>query len=213
MSPNEDIVDDSRRASDSSTNTLVDDSIGPHPPTPSRNSHKSSLSSYDHPHDIQSPRAAYSPHVGSRRDTAAIGRSPSHKKYDVAEQDEDYQEELEDAFDNAPTLSRTRRGYLSNLLDIYSAPTNEGNATGVLDLTRQDSVAEATSRTSRLVNPLAYNPEWELLDRDDPLVTGIRKRHVDDGDDLEKNVRRQMTYKERRKEQQRIRIEYNICSN
>ena len=50
----------------------------------------------------------------------------------------------------------------------------------------------------------------QVLDADDPFVTGIRKRAVDDEVDLEKNVFKQMDYKTRRKERERIKIEYNI---
>ncbi|KAI0788559.1 DUF1212-domain-containing protein [Abortiporus biennis] len=52
----------------------------------------------------------------------------------------------------------------------------------------------------------------QLVDPDDPAVTGIRKRSLDDAEEAEKNIARQMSYKARRKERQRMRIEFNITS-
>ncbi|KAF8205090.1 DUF1212-domain-containing protein [Pholiota molesta] len=52
----------------------------------------------------------------------------------------------------------------------------------------------------------------EFLDPDDPRVTGKEAGQVDDQEDLEKNVLRQMDYRTRRKHIQRIRIEFNISS-
>ncbi|OCH94051.1 DUF1212-domain-containing protein [Obba rivulosa] len=64
-------------------------------------------------------------------------------------------------------------------------------------LRRADSMASETS---------------QALDPDDPLITGERKKNLDDPDDIEKQCMRQMTYKQRRKMQQRIKIEFNITS-
>jgi hypothetical protein len=51
----------------------------------------------------------------------------------------------------------------------------------------------------------------DLYDPDDPKVTGIKRQYLDDPEDIEKNVLRQMDYKTRRKARQKIRIEFNIC--
>ncbi|EMD40684.1 hypothetical protein CERSUDRAFT_44225 [Gelatoporia subvermispora B] len=52
----------------------------------------------------------------------------------------------------------------------------------------------------------------QALDPDDPIITGERKQNLDDAEDIEKQRMRQMSYKERRKMQQRIKIEFNITS-
>ncbi|PCH41220.1 DUF1212-domain-containing protein [Wolfiporia cocos MD-104 SS10] len=54
--------------------------------------------------------------------------------------------------------------------------------------------------------------DYQVLDADDPRITGIRKATLDDPDDIEKACLRQMTYKERRKYHSRVRIEFNITS-
>lgn len=50
----------------------------------------------------------------------------------------------------------------------------------------------------------------QMLDPDDPLLTGIQKEHVDDEADLERSVLKQMDYRSRRKERMRMRIEFNV---
>lgn len=50
----------------------------------------------------------------------------------------------------------------------------------------------------------------QVLDPDDPLVTGVHKDCLEDPEDAEQEVWRQMSYRKRRKERARIRIEYNI---
>lgn len=190
-------ADVSRRASDDSTNTLVDGVTSPSSATPKAKQTKfSSLSSYDHPYEIQSPRAP-----------------PSQHSPNVSHQDDDGKEgfdnDLQEAFASTLQLSRRRRGYLSNLIDLYNVAADEEDNT--YETKRRDDIAAATQNACKLIEPLAYDPETEILDPDDPYVTGVRKKCLDDVDDIEKNVRRQLTYKERRKERQRIRIEFNIC--
>jgi hypothetical protein len=50
----------------------------------------------------------------------------------------------------------------------------------------------------------------DVLDPDDPRVTGMTSTQLDDQEDLEKNTLRQMDYRARRKHIQRIRIEFNV---
>ncbi|KDR83607.1 hypothetical protein GALMADRAFT_54796 [Galerina marginata CBS 339.88] len=52
----------------------------------------------------------------------------------------------------------------------------------------------------------------DILEPDDPRITGRYARQLDDQEDLEKNTLRQMDYKTRRKHIQRIRIQFNISS-
>ncbi|KAI0638241.1 DUF1212-domain-containing protein [Trametes polyzona] len=52
----------------------------------------------------------------------------------------------------------------------------------------------------------------QVIDPDDPTVTGERKNTLDDPEDIERACMKQMSYKARRKLRQRIRIEFNITS-
>ncbi|KAF8138451.1 DUF1212-domain-containing protein [Boletus edulis] len=58
----------------------------------------------------------------------------------------------------------------------------------------------------------ASDSDNEVLDPDDPRVTNIAKRCLDDYEDEKRNALRQMDYRQRRKEQQKIRIEFNVTS-
>ncbi|KAH9947233.1 DUF1212-domain-containing protein [Amylocystis lapponica] len=79
---------------------------------------------------------------------------------------------------------------------------SRGNSTGEVSnrpwhLRRADSVASNYS---------------QVLDPDDPRVTGAHIKNLDDPEDIEKQCLRQMSYKQRRKVRQRIKIEFNITS-
>ncbi|KNZ81564.1 hypothetical protein J132_00530 [Termitomyces sp. J132] len=52
----------------------------------------------------------------------------------------------------------------------------------------------------------------EVLDPDDPRVTGIEAKSLEDPEDIEKNALRQMDYRTRRKHLTRIKIEFNVTS-
>lgn len=61
----------------------------------------------------------------------------------------------------------------------------------------------------RTIDDLAPE-EDQVIDPDDPILTGERKHFEDNPNDIEKNVLRDMSYRERRKEKQRMRIQYNV---
>ncbi|KAK0490848.1 DUF1212-domain-containing protein [Armillaria novae-zelandiae] len=50
------------------------------------------------------------------------------------------------------------------------------------------------------------------LDPDDPRVTGAHANHLEDQEDIEKNMLRQMDYRSRRKHLMRVKIEFNVTS-
>ncbi|KAF8076533.1 hypothetical protein FPV67DRAFT_1558984 [Lyophyllum atratum] len=52
----------------------------------------------------------------------------------------------------------------------------------------------------------------DLLDPDDPRITGIEAKYLEDPEDVEKNALRQMDYRARRKHLTRIKIEFNVTS-
>ncbi|KAJ3535643.1 hypothetical protein NM688_g6950 [Phlebia brevispora] len=203
---------DQRRESDASDSTLRDEDNN------AEDFSRFSFSSYKHPYDIQPPPGA---HGHSPQDTQyftraqAPGKSP--KLLDEQDREGQYRRESEDVEkavnETCAQLPRRRRGYLSNLIDLYNAyddesedPEHDDGATE-----RRSAIIDATRRTSRLVDPLAYNDE-QILDPDDPVITGARKKCLEDAEDVEKNARRLMNYKDRRKQQERIRIEFNVSS-
>ncbi|KAF9055520.1 DUF1212-domain-containing protein [Hymenopellis radicata] len=57
-----------------------------------------------------------------------------------------------------------------------------------------------------------FSNSSQVLDPDDPLVTGNRARYLDDPEDIEKNALRQMDYRSRRKHLMRVKIEFNVTS-
>lgn len=50
----------------------------------------------------------------------------------------------------------------------------------------------------------------QVVDPDDPAVTGAHKQWQEDYEDVERQMIREMSYKQRRKQLSRIKIEYNI---
>ncbi|KAJ7228522.1 DUF1212-domain-containing protein [Mycena pura] len=52
----------------------------------------------------------------------------------------------------------------------------------------------------------------DLLDPDDPRVTGVTAQNLEDAADIDKNVLRTMDYKSRRKHLMRMKIEFNVTS-
>ena len=50
----------------------------------------------------------------------------------------------------------------------------------------------------------------QVIDPDDPIMTGVHKQWQEDYEDVERQMVREMSYKQRRKHLSRIKIEYNI---
>lgn len=161
-----------------------------------------SLSSYNHPYEIQPPPGAYG---YSPQETGYFARAQASKSEFEAQKDDD---DIEKAIpETSEQLPRKRRGYLTNLIDLYNA--YDGTEGDSFDTEQRRAIMDANRRTSGLVDPLAYNDD-QILDPDDPLITGIRKKCLEDEDDVEKNALRIMNYKDRRKHRERIRIEFNV---
>ncbi|KAH8106158.1 DUF1212-domain-containing protein [Cristinia sonorae] len=109
-------------------------------------------------------------------------------------------------------VAERRPGLLSNILQLYQLESDESSEAGgaSLDTTRQRQPSELPWGKRR-IDSLAPDEE-ECFDPDDPTITGERKEFLEEPDDLEKSILRKLTYRERRKERQRIRIEFNITS-
>ncbi|KAG6869310.1 hypothetical protein C0993_000063 [Termitomyces sp. T159_Od127] len=173
---------------------------------------KYSLSSYEHPYDIQPPENAYSGpgvaplNVHRKRSLMQRRVSFSEEKPNV------YEYVPQEATDVDPRAERAlkRRGIPSNILDLYAIdndankdPENQGKAkfsSARSDMRRHGSMSSIMSGGS------------EVLDPDDPRVTGIEAKCLEDPEDVEKNALRQMDYRTRRKHLTRIKIEFNVTS-
>lgn len=119
------------------------------------------------------------------------------------------------SFADTPTEMRQRdsneehdrsTGVLSNIIELYQLESNYGADNSTFP-SRQ--VSQATSMASGITT--------SSMDSDDFLEPGEMfapenkiRANGDDPADLEKDMLRRMDYKQRRKERERIRIEFNI---
>ncbi|KAH0839908.1 hypothetical protein J3R83DRAFT_860 [Lanmaoa asiatica] len=191
---------------------------------------KYALASHEHPYDILPPQPAY--------DTKSVARPKQPNKVSFAE-DAKYRDEgnfdaeaqaptrwddeggLEDVdVDSEPNYCEMndrdgrRKGIVANLMDFYGV-TPGMNGLPYSRSQAYEAVGKPPGRprfgrnNSNASDSDTYS---EILDPDDPRVTNITKRCLDDYEDERRNALRQMDYRQRRKEQQRIRIEFNVTS-
>lgn len=97
-----------------------------------------------------------------------------------------------------PSTPSEERGFFASLRDLDA--DNDWD-----DLDDEKLPAEMTKSGT-----IFDNLYEQVLDPDDPLVTGKHMECLEDPEDFEQEMWRQMSYKKRRKERARIRIEYNI---
>lgn len=189
---------------------------------------KYALASHRHPYDIPPPQPAY--------DAKSVPRSKQPSKVSFAAETKyrdansfdteaqapgrrDYEDGLEDVnIDSEPNYCEMndrdgrRKGIISNLMELY------GVTPGMNGLPYSRSQAyEAVGKEVRRPpfgrsnsNSSDSDTGSDILDPDDPRVTNITKRCLDDYEDERRNALRQMDYRQRRKEQQKIRIEFNV---
>jgi hypothetical protein len=192
---------DTRRASDSSEGTLYDRTEE----EMQRSLKSVSLSSYQHPNDIVSPPDAYIYGIPPRSGvTRRFGHNMSPKNTEYSGYEDN----------TLPNEPPRHRGVVSNLLELshVSDPApNRGHyglaayRTGSL---RDPSGRDMRPRLSRLYSLGGYDAE-------DPRITGATRESLDDPADLERNVKEQMglrsvSYKQRRKEAQKIKIRFFV---
>ncbi len=208
-----------RRQSDASDTTLYNDSSPDGKASPTKkgsDDNRYSLSSYRHPHDIRPPGEAYSPNPRTwNRQSAPPAYSgddedPEKGGVDPGDEKGDETCDLGDREDR-------RRGFLSNYIDLYaneaenSEDGGERRATGQrAGMHRRTSSSYGASRPGYGRFDSCTSAGSQVIDPDDPTITGERKKTLDDPEDIERACMKQMNYKARRKYQQRIRIEFNI---
>jgi hypothetical protein len=202
--PSYDDAADTRRTSDSSERTLYEQTEE----EMQRSLQRVSLSSYRHPNEITSPSTAY---LSGGPPRSSVKRRPGHKP--SLEESVDFRDEDDALLDDVSPQAPLHRGVVSNLLELsrvsHSNPKwgDYGSypfRSGSLSETEPD----IRPRLSRLYSLGGY-------DADDPRITGATRELLDDPADLERNVKdqmglRTMSYKQRRKEAQKIKIRFFV---
>ena len=163
-----------------------------------------SLSSYQHPNEIASPPNAY---FSAGPPRSSVKRRSRHKP-SLGESD-DFRDEGTALLDDVSHQAPLHHGVVPNLLELSRNPkwgdhVSYAFRSGSLSETGQDRCP----RLSRLYSLGGH-------DADDPRITGATRELRDDPADLERNVKdqmglRTMSYKQRRKEAQKIKIRFFV---
>ncbi|TFY77460.1 hypothetical protein EWM64_g6553 [Hericium alpestre] len=205
-----------RRGSDESQETLYDPGHG----QPPENGDKFDFSSYRHPYDIDPPADAHGrggpPRDARRRRSSSTAYEKQPRSYDLdSGRNRQSQDDMPTGCDGYPNPT-AHRGLTANLLDLRDAERGGGRD---WDQDTDRSTSRAGSTGGWGMNRLDSNVSIGSgpLDPDDPKVTGATRMLLDDPDDLEKNCQKQMdlrymSYKQRRKEAQKIKIQFNVTS-
>jgi hypothetical protein len=200
---------DTRRASDSSETTLYDQTEE----EMKRSLQRVSLSSHQHPNDIATPLNSYLS-GGPPPSSVTVKRRSGHKSsLDESDDRSRFRDEDDALLDDLGGEAPLHRGVVSNLLELsrVSRSTATWGQYGTYPL-RSGSLSEPEPdmrpRFSRLYSLGGY-------DEDDPRITGATRESLDDPSDLERNVKdqmglRTMSYKQRRKEAQKIKIRFFV---
>jgi len=185
-----------------------------------------SMSSYQHPYDIPPPRNAYAGndderHVDFRNSEGTLNDieaqtadgKDKYKEYDDIRLDDDEKDADNDDDDcDLDDRDGRRRGLFSNLIDLYGVDAEGENVPfqrrrfAQFNDEYDEEMGGAPMRRSNSDN----SQHSQLLDPDDPTITGVRKKCLDDYDDEKRTALRQMDYRRRRKEKQKIKIEFNV---
>ena len=218
---------DARRASDSSETTLCDQTEEDR----QRSLQRVSLSSHRHPNNIASPPNVYI--FGDPPRSSVKRRSGHRSSLDESDYKSHFRDEDDASLDDVDREAPLHRGVVSNLLELShvsrsvpnsghrgSSPTRSGSFGELVPdmrpgFSRMYSLGgydtddpDMRPRLSRLYSLGGY-------DADDPRVTGATRELLDDPADLERNVKdqmglRTMSYKQRRKEAQKIKIRFFV---
>ena len=197
---------ESRRGSARSDFTLTDAEA------PSQRPFKSSFSSYKHPYDIRPPQSTYPLPAYQTRPKRSISFADQQPTVHEYAPDTTNIEQLDPQTERA----LKRRGIPSNMLDLYAIDNNlspdvERQASmRRQDSTNSDDYVYTSARHGMRRFDSTMSTGSDFLDPDDPRVTGIEAKCLEDAEDVEKNMLRQMDYRARRKHLRRIRIEFNV---
>ncbi|KIK67990.1 hypothetical protein GYMLUDRAFT_803288 [Collybiopsis luxurians FD-317 M1] len=181
--------------------------------SPGHHYDKFSFSSYQHPAEIPPPPNTYpgsgaapsaSPSNRPRRlsfaRSVSFAQDPALREYEPEEEQYDPEEER----------ANKRRGIPSQMLDLYALnrEMKSQHSDHFDDFDNEDRPAFRRPNFRHADSMLSTCSE--VMDEDDPRVTGIRAEHLEDPHDIEKNTLRQMDYRTRRKHLMRVKIEFNV---
>lgn len=189
---------------------------------------KYAFASHQHPYDIPPPQPAYDaksaahPKQPNKVSFAEETKYRDEKNFDTEAQAptrQNGEDDLEDVdIDSEPNYCEMndrdgrRKGIVANLMEFYGV-TPGMNGLPYSRSQTYEAIGTPPGRTPfgrHNSNASDSDTYSEILDPDDPRVTNITKRCLDDYEDERRNALRQMDYRQRRKEQQRIRIEFNV---
>lgn len=166
-----------------------------------------SFSSYRHPFDITPPQLAHG-EIDRNLDNMS-SEKPQLYRRSVSFADKPTIQDFEpfgasELFDPDIEREQKRRGIPSQMLELQRLDDHLYE--------NSDSTPPSYSAHRRPLKRFdsAFSNTSEVLDPDDPRVTGTRAEHLEDPEDVEKNILRQMDYRTRRKHLMRVKIEYNV---
>jgi hypothetical protein len=169
-------------------------------------------SSYQHPYDIEPPSSTYNNATfGPRRlPVDSAGRqhdSVSEGSTRLLPQRYSTQDPLDVPLDPMP---RRFRGGFANMLELWRVYWQQAPDQSEFVVPHEVLFGDSYSRPSlvRSQSSFGYDP-------DDPKITGTKKSSQDDPEDAESQCRQEMnlqymTYRQRRKEAQKIKIQFNV---
>ena len=169
-------------------------------------------SSHQHPYDIEPPSRVYNDATfGPRRLTVgslddSVGRGSAWSlppRYST-----------QDPIDvSLPPMPRRFRGGFANMLELWRVYWQQAPDQSEFVIPGKALFGDAHSRPSlaRSQSSFGYDP-------DDPKITGMKKASQEDPEDAESQCRQQMnlqymSYRQRRKEAQKIKIQFNVTCN
>jgi hypothetical protein len=144
---------------------------------------------------------------------------PNFSGLSEREEEAEKTEEEEDDGDEADTRAREERnhGMLSRMMALYAEEAQDKGKSPMQDIkSKINDVPNLTNGTYMGLRKRSYSIASrtsigsQLIDEDDPRITGKRKKHLDDIEDLENLTMRHMNYKNRRKERNRMKVMFNV---
>lgn len=171
-------------------------------------------SSHQHPYDIEPPSRAYNDATfGPRRLTVGSldtrGDSVTGSSVSLPPR-----YSTQDPIDvSLPPMPRRFRGGFANMLELWSVYWQQAPDQSEFVIPGDALFGNGHSRPSlvRSQSSFGYDP-------DDPKFTGMKKASQEDPEDAESQCRQQMnlqymSYRQRRKEAQKIKIQFNVTCN
>jgi hypothetical protein len=175
-------------------------------------------SSRQHPYDIEPPSRVYEDATFGPRKRLATGTGEHETRRDSANAGSPRflpppRYSMQDPVDDVPLppMPRRFRGGFANMLELWRVYWQQAPDQSEFVVPRDALFGDEHSRRpwlARSQSSFGYDP-------DDPKMTGTKKVSQDDPEDAESQCRQQMnlqymSYRQRRKEAQKIKIQFNV---